>query len=111
MKLLRPRARVLGVEPAGAPKLTRALAAGEPVELPKTSGLADGLLAVRIGTVPFEHHRAFLDGVVTVDDAALRGAMRFLVDRIKVVAEPSGAITVAALRRGSSLHGGRRWRC
>jgi threonine dehydratase len=100
VKLLRPQARVVGVEPAGAPKLTRALAAGEPVELDRTASLADGLLAVRIGTVPFAHLRAFLDGVVTVDDAALRRAVRFLLDRVKVVAEPSGAITVAALREG-----------
>jgi threonine dehydratase len=100
VKLLRPGARVVGVEPAGAPKLTRAIAAGEPVELDRTASLADGLLAVRIGTVPFAHLRAFLDGVVTVEDTALRGAVRFLLDRVKVVAEPSGAITVAALREG-----------
>jgi threonine dehydratase len=100
VKLLRPEARVIGVEPAAAPKLTRALAAQEPVEIERGRSLADGLLAVRIGTVPFEHHRAFLDGVITVEDAALRGAMRFLLDRMKLVAEPSGAITVAALREG-----------
>jgi len=100
VKLSRPRARVIGVEPAGAPKLTRAFAAGEPVELPGTAGLADGLLAVRVGTVPFAHHQAFVDQVVTVDDGALRRAMRYLLDRAKLVAEPSGAITVAALLEG-----------
>jgi threonine dehydratase len=101
VKLRRPEARVVGVEPAGAPKLTRALAAGAPVELPGTASLADGLLAVKIGTIPFEHHRAFIDEVVTLDDAPLRKAMRFLLDRAKVVAEPSGAITVAALMEGA----------
>lgn len=100
IKLMVPAARVVGVEPAGAPKLTRARAAGEPVWLDGTSGLADGLLAVRIGSVPFAHHQAYLDEVVTVDDAALRGAMRYLLDRMKLVVEPSGAITVAALREG-----------
>jgi threonine dehydratase len=102
VKLLRPSARVVGVEPKGAPKLTRALAAGQPAELdhaPKS--IADGLLAVRIGTVPFEHHRAYLDEVVTVDDAALRRAVRLLLDRSKLVAEPSGAITVAAILEGA----------
>jgi threonine dehydratase len=65
-----------------------------------TAGLADGLLAVRIGTVPFAHHQAYLDDVVTVSDGALHGAMRYLLDRLKLVVEPSGAITVAALREG-----------
>jgi threonine dehydratase len=49
IKLRAPTARVIGVEPAGAPKLSRARAAGAPVRLPSTSGLADGLLAVEIG--------------------------------------------------------------
>jgi threonine dehydratase len=92
-----PRARVIGVEPSGAPKLTRARAAGRPVKLEHSGGLADGLLAVEIGTVTFAHHERFLDDVVLVDDSALRGAMRLLLDRMKLVVEPSGAITVAAL--------------
>jgi threonine dehydratase len=100
VKLLDPTIRVIGVEPSGAPKLSRARAAGEPVRLPSTSGLADGLLAVEIGGVPFAHHQKYIDDVVTVDDSALRGAMRFLLDRMKIVAEPSGAITVAALLGG-----------
>ena len=100
VKLLAPGSRVIGVEPTGAPKLTRAREAGAPVRIPPTSGLADGLLAVEIGTLPFAHHQAYLDDVVTVDDSALRRAMRFLLDRMKIVAEPSGAITVAALLEG-----------
>ena len=92
-----PNARVIGVEPTGAPKLTRARAAGHPVKLEHSGGLADGLLAVEIGTVTFAHHERFLDDVVLVDDSALRGAMRLLLDRLKLVVEPSGAITVAAL--------------
>jgi len=100
VKLLAPRARVIGVEPAGAPKLTRARAAGAPVMLEATSGLADGLLAVQIGALPFAHHQAYVDEIVLVEDGALRGAMRHLLDRMKLVVEPSGAITVAALREG-----------
>ena len=100
IKLLVPEARVIGVEPAMAPKLTRARAAGEPVAIKPSSGLADGLLAVQIGTITFAHHQAYLDEVVTVDDSALPGAMRFLIDRAKIIAEPSGAITIAALLEG-----------
>ena len=100
VKALAPRARVIGVEPAGAPKLTRARARGGPVRLEATSSIADGLLAVEVGAIPFAHHQAYIDDVVLVDDAALRGAVRVLLDRLKLVAEPSGAITLAALREG-----------
>jgi threonine dehydratase len=100
VKLRAPSARVIGVEPANAAKLTRAREAGHPVRIDASSGLADGLLAVEVGALPFAHHAAFIDDVVTVPDAALRGAMRVLFDRMKLVAEPSGAITVAALLEG-----------
>lgn len=100
VKLLAPGARVIGVEPAGAPKLTRARARGAPVRLERTGGLADGLLAVEVGALPFEHHQRYLDDVVLVEDDVLVDAMRWLLDRMKLVAEPSGAITVAALRAG-----------
>lgn len=100
VKQLRPQARVIGVEPAGAAKLTAAFAAGEPVTLPRTASIADGLMSIRIGTLNFAHHRVFLDEVVTVDDAAIVRAMRHLLDRCKLVAEPSGAIALAALLEG-----------
>ena len=102
IKLTVPNARVIGVEPAGAPKLSRARAAGHPVRLETTGGLADGLLAVEVGTAPFAHHQAYVDDVVVVPDADLRDAMRFLLDRMKLVVEPSGAITVAALMTGAA---------
>jgi threonine dehydratase len=100
IKLRAPRARVIGVEPAGAPKLSRAREAGRPVRLASTSGLADGLLAVEVGGLTFAHHERYVDEVVQVEDAALRRAMRLLLDRMKLVAEPSGAITVAAILEG-----------
>jgi threonine dehydratase len=95
-----PAARVIGVEPAGAPKLSRAREAGHPVRLEKTSGMTDGLLAIEIGRLPFAHHKRYVDEVVRVEDGAIPAAMRLLLDRAKVVAEPSGAITVAAVIAG-----------
>lgn len=100
VKLYRPKARVIGVEPAGAPKLSRAMKAGSPVRLDTTASIADGLLAVEIGHLTFEHLRRYVDEVVLVEDAAMRRAMRALLDRAKLVAEPSGAITAAALMEG-----------
>ena len=100
VKLLVPGARVIGVEPVGAAKLTRAREAGAPVRLDATGGMADGLLATQIGTIPFAHHAAYIDEVVTIEDAELAPAMRYLLDRLKIVAEPSGAIAIAALQSG-----------
>src|SRR5688500_587649 len=100
IKLLVPGCRVVGVEPSGAPKLTRAREAGHPVRLASTGGLADGLLAVEVGHAPFAHHQVYMDEVVVVPDELLPGALRFLLDRMKLVVEPSGAITVAALLEG-----------
>lgn len=100
IKLWRPKARVIGVEPVGAPKLSRARDAGRPVKLDRTHSIADGLLAVEIGNLTFEHHARYIDDVVLVDDAAMKRAIRLLLDRAKLVAEPSGAITAAALMEG-----------
>ncbi|HUF25782.1 MAG TPA: threonine/serine dehydratase [Gemmatimonadaceae bacterium] len=100
VKLLAPDARVIGVEPAGAPKLTQAREAGHPVTLARPASLADGLLAVEIGLAPFAHLERYMDDVVLAEDSSLPRAMRWLLDRAKIVAEPSGAITLAALMEG-----------
>ncbi|HUF30719.1 MAG TPA: threonine/serine dehydratase [Gemmatimonadaceae bacterium] len=107
VKLSSPNVRVIGAEPAGAPKLTRARAAGKPVRLASTNSVADGLLAVEVGTLNFAHHEAYLDDVVLVEDGALIQAMRTLLDRSKLLVEPSGAITVAALLSGKVRSAGK----
>src|SRR3989440_10806240 len=97
-------ARVWGVEPAGAPKLTRSLAAGRPVLLERTASLADGLITLSVGDIPFAHlarHRDRLAGVVLVEDDALREAVQFLWRQCRIAVEPSGAATTAALRSGA----------
>jgi threonine dehydratase len=102
VKLLVPTARVIGVEPEGSPKYTKARAAGEPVTIPANpTGLADGLLAVRIGSRNFEYLEAHLDDVVTVPDGRLACAMQYAMERLKLLCEPSGAITLAALLDGT----------
>ncbi|MDO8500247.1 MAG: threonine/serine dehydratase [Gemmatimonadaceae bacterium] len=101
IKLLLPGVKVIGVEPVSAPKLYRARQKGAPVRLEATGGLADGLQATEIGGRPFLHHQAYIDDVVLVDDAPLPAAMRHLLDRLKIVVEPSGAITAAALLTGA----------
>lgn len=97
------RATVWGVEPVGAPKLARSLDAGEPVRLASTASLADGLITLTVGRVPFatlQRHRDRLGGVVLVDDDSLREAVHFLYRQCRLAVEPSGAATTAAVRSG-----------
>lgn len=101
IKALSPATRVIGIEPERTPKLSRAREAGKPVRLEHQQGLADGLLVAEIGEIPFHHHQVYVDEVVTVADADIVQAMRHLLDRCKLVVEPSGAITVAALMTGA----------
>lgn len=97
LKRSKPSIRVVGVEPAGAARMTASLAAGEPVTIQTIASIADGLLAVRPGETTFRHIQAFVDRVVTVEDPAIVEAVRWLFGEAKLVAEPSGAITVAAV--------------
>jgi threonine dehydratase len=98
------QARVWGVEPVGAPKLTRALVAARRVRRAPTASLADGLITLSVGAVPFAHlsaQRDRLAGVVLVEDDALREAVQFLWRECQLAVEPSGAATTAALRSGA----------
>ena len=92
----RPSAKVIGVEPAGAAKMTASLAAGHPVTLKSVGSVADGLLPVRPGDLTFAHVQRFVDQVVTVQDEAIERAVAWLFRHAKLVVEPSGAAGVAA---------------
>ena len=96
---LRPEARVTGVEPEQAASFNAALAADHPVRLESTSSIADGLLPLSVGTITFRHLRGRADGVV-VTDAAIAEATLWLRSEQAVMAEPSGAVTTAAIRSG-----------
>jgi threonine dehydratase len=96
-----PAVRVIGVEPAGAAAMKAAIDAGQPVTLPKTESVADGLMPLRAGDLTFAHTRAFVDAVVTVEDAEIVDAVLWTFLEAKVVAEPSGAATIAAVRSGA----------
>lgn len=100
VRAIRPTTRVIAVEPAGALKLSRALAAGEPVVLDRTASLADGLLAMQIGAIPFGYIQPVVHAVVQVSDDEIAAAVRFLYHSMGLRIEPSGAATVAALLAG-----------
>jgi len=97
IKSLRPSVRVVGVEPTGARKMGASIDAGHPVTLDKTGSVADGLLPVRPGDLTFAHVQRFVDDLVTVDDKAIVEAALWLFRKAKLVVEPSGAITLAAV--------------
>jgi threonine dehydratase len=93
--------QIVGVEPAGAAAMKASLEAGHPVTLPKTESVADGLMPVRPGDLTFAHVHAFVDAVTTVDDQEIVSAVRWTFEHAKIVAEPSGAASVAAVLGGT----------
>jgi threonine dehydratase len=96
IKQLRPNVTVIGVEPAGAAKMSTSLAAGHPVTLEKTASIADGLLTLRPGDLTFAHVKTYVDRVITVTDDQIASAVNWLFLTSHIVAEPSGAATTAA---------------
>ena len=97
----RGRVPVIGVEPEEAPTLTRALAAGEPVDSPAGGVAADSLAPKRVGSLMFPIARQYLEGTVLVTDEAIREAQRTLWKTLRIVAEPGGAAAVAAIISGA----------
>ena len=89
--------RVVGVEPETAPTLTRALAAGRPVDAEAGGIAADSLAPRRVGELMFPIARAHVARVVLVADAAIRRAQEALWECLRVVAEPGGAAAFSAL--------------
>jgi threonine dehydratase len=100
IKQSKPAVNVIGVEPAGAAAMKASIDAGHPVTLDRTESVADGLMPVRPGDITFAHVQTFADAVVTVEDRAIVAAVVWLFERAKIVAEPSGAATVAAALGG-----------
>ena len=95
------RPRVIGVEPETAPTLTRALAAGKPVDAEAGGIAADSLAPRRVGELMLPIAQAHVARVLLVSDAAIRAAQRALWETLRVVAEPGGATAFAALGSGA----------
>jgi len=92
--------RVVGVEPDAGDDVKRSLAAGERVRIPVPRTIADGQQLPTPGERTFEVIRERVDDVVLASDADIVDAMRLLFERVKTVAEPSGACALAALLAG-----------
>ena len=100
VRQLRPSAMVIGVEPELAADAAESFAKGEivtwPAELTSRT-IADGLRTQSLGARNFHHIQAFVDRIITVTEAEIRAAMRAIVATTRLVPEPSGAVTTAAL--------------
>jgi threonine dehydratase len=93
--------RVIGVEPDGAPTLTRARAEGRPADAPCEGVAADALAPRRVGELVFPITQAYVEDVVLVDDASILAAQRALWEAARITAEPAASVGIAALLTGA----------
>jgi len=99
IRLTNPQIKIIGVEPELAGDARASLQAGHIVSFPAeqvTQTVADGLRAQSVGEINFEHIRAYVDDIVVVSEGEIREATRALCANPKTIAEPSGAVAVAA---------------
>ena len=97
-KLLNPKIKVIGVEPAGANCMQVSLEKGEVTTLPTVNTIADGTAVKRPGEKIFPYLQENLDGIITVEDSELIVAFLDMVENHKMIVENSGLLTVAALK-------------
>jgi len=95
------RVKVIGVQPRGAPALYKSYKEGKLVTVEKVQTIADGVIVKRPGDLTLKLISELVDDMVLVDDPEIARAMFLLLERAKLVAEPAGALSVAALLSGA----------
>jgi threonine dehydratase len=96
VKTMRPRVRVIGVEPVGADDASRSFRSGKIEPMPNPRTVADGLRG-SLGKKPFAEIRRHVDDIVTVSEEAILAGMRQIWEVMKIIVEPSGAVPYAAV--------------
>jgi threonine dehydratase len=99
-KSMRPEIRIFGVEPELANDTYQSLARGERVTIPAPDTIADGLRAPTPGRLTFPIIQRHVEKILLVSEEEIRAAMRFLLERMKILVEPSGAVAAAAVLFG-----------
>ncbi len=94
---LKPRIRIFGAEPEDGNDTFLSFRAGERVEIPPPKTLADGLRATRPGAITFPILRELAEDILLVSEEEMRAALKFLLMRMKILVEPSGAVAAAAV--------------
>ena len=103
-KLLNPHIKVIGVEPANAACMKASLEAGHVVKLPSANTIADGTAVLEPGDKIFPYIQQNLDDIITVDSDAICAAMKDLFEDVRAVAEPSGALALAGMKKYIAQH-------
>ena len=98
-KLINPTVKIIGVEPEGAASALAAINEDRIVSLNEAVTIADGTAVKTIGEKPFEYIKQYVDGIITVSDYELMDAFLVLVEKHKLVAENSGILSLAALKK------------
>ena len=98
-KMIKPDIKIIGVEPSGAASATEALKKNKVITLPEANTIADGTAVKRIGDLTFNCIKQYVDEVVTVDDYELTEAFLLLAEKHKLIAENSGILPLAALKK------------
>lgn len=96
VKAIKPEVRIWGVETVGADSMTRALAAGHPVELPAITSIAKTLGAPSVSFQTLALAQEYLENVTVVSDVEAVQALQFILERLKVLTEPAASCTLAA---------------
>jgi len=92
-----PQTKIIGVEPEGAPSMQKALASGKRIALKEMDGFVDGAAVRQVGKLPFEICKSHLDELLTVPEGKICQTILDLYNKEGIVAEPAGAIAIAAL--------------
>ena len=98
-KLKNPLIKIIGVEPEGAASALEARKSHHVVELDEANTIADGTAVKKIGDITFDYIEKYVDDIVTVSDYELMAAFLVLVEKHKIVAENSGILAVAGLKK------------
>ncbi len=96
-KGLRPQIALYGVEAEGADDAKQSLQRGEIVHIPPPTTIADGIRTQSVGTLTFPIMRELLSDIVLVNDEEIIDALRFVLPRMKLIVEPTGAVPIAAV--------------
>ncbi|KGT87824.1 threonine dehydratase [Erwinia typographi] len=104
IKQLMPQIKVIAVEAEDSACLKAALDAGQPVDLPRVGMFAEGVAVRRIGSETFRLCQQYLDDIITVDSDAICAAMKDLFEDVRAVAEPSGALALAGMKKYIQQH-------
>lgn len=97
LKAKSPITKIIGVEPAGAPSMTAALKQNQVVTLDKIDKFVDGAAVKEVGSLTFQHAKLLVDEVTTVSEGAVCSTILDMYTKQAIVAEPAGALSVAAL--------------